>query len=1015
MNMLVPPPSAVAPGPTDAEIAAAVGRRAFEDGGFYAASGRVAQVVVSPDGSLLNAETLGTARRPYHQAITLVRGAQGGLSVRGICTCPVGHNCKHVAAALLAARRQHRLPPPAAFVAAPPPVPAPVPAALAPPATAAAAPLPHDIAAWLDGLRDAEFAESEDYPPDLRQRIFYVLRIEPDPRGIARLVIEPYTAGLRKDGSLGASVHRISFSSNWATAQKPRAMRPSDRAPLARLSQRRYGSASPEDDPPDTLHRVLATGRARFDAPQGPPIVEGPPRPARLVWQMRADGSQVPAIELDAGRFVALPEPWYLDPETGTAGPLAFDLPAGVVTRLLNAPPLPPLQAGRVRAELTRRLPGLAVPVPAPPPPIEHVSGPPRPVLTLFAGPPAAMPDRWGGSPGPAGRLALARLGFRYGDLLVPLRPPSAQPTLVAQAGRLMQVAREPATEQAMAQQLGLFGLARRGDLHPHHWGDPHADDFMPHGGDTGAWLQVMIHELPRLRAAGWEVVVDPDFPVRLVQPDGDIAADLSETSGIDWLELHLGVTIDGERVDLVPSLVQMLATIKGDLPAALAAAADDAAFTLPLPDGRLLSLPLGRIRPILLALAELFADGAIDPDETRIRFTRHNAAELAALEQAAPELVWQGGEALRILGRQLRQAGGAIPVASLPETFKGSLRPYQAEGVNWLQFLRDRGPGRRARRRHGPRQDRADPGASADRESRRPARPPGADRLPDQPGAELVRRSRAFRPRPARADPARPGTQAQLRRHLRPRPGDHHLPAAHPRQRRAGRPGVARAGAGRGAVDQEPARHHHPRRRRAESRPAPVPVRHADAEPSGRAVVAVRLPGTRLPRLVAPLPRPLPRAGGEARRRGSARAPRPPGAPVPAAPDQAGGRRRPAAQDGNRRAGGDGIRPAGAVRGDPPGDARAGARRHRRTRPVARGHHHPRCAAETAPGVLRSAAGEDERGEEGRLGQARPADGTAARPDRGRPAGAGVLAVHLDAGADHSEGWTRPTSRSRC
>ena len=91
--------------------------------------------------------------------------------------------------------------------------------------------------------------------------------------------------------------------------------------------------------------------------------------------------------------------------------------------------------------------------------------------------------------------------------------------------------------------------------------------------------------------------------------------------------------------------------------------------------------------------MVELFAGGGIDPGTGRIGFTRHDAAELALLEERSG-IEWQGGEALRTLGRQLRAAGGTIPPAAVPATFRGTLRPYQAEGVAWLQFLRAAGLG---------------------------------------------------------------------------------------------------------------------------------------------------------------------------------------------------------------------------------------------------------------------------------------------------------------------------------
>ncbi len=65
----------------------------------------------------------------------------------------------------------------------------------------------------------------------------------------------------------------------------------------------------------------------------------------------------------------------------------------------------------------------------------------------------------------------------------------------------------------------------------------------------------------------------------------------------------------------------------------------------------------------------------------------------MAALEQAgiAAGLVWRGGEALRALGKQLRDRGGN-PGVKIPKWFNADLRPYQQRGVDWLQFLREAG-----------------------------------------------------------------------------------------------------------------------------------------------------------------------------------------------------------------------------------------------------------------------------------------------------------------------------------
>ena len=722
MSMLVAPRPA-ADVPSDADIAAAVGGNAFHAGAAYAAAGRVSGLILGTDGQSLESNTQGGMRRPYHQSVKFRPTQAGGFVVNGFCTCPMRINCKHVAAALLAARGRGMLgagemplAPAAVPVASAPTA---VPAGTAPmgsgssggaPRPIAEETLPPAIAAWLDSLPRAQEDDSEDYPATVPQRMFYVIDTARDHRDATILTIAAQTVALRKDGSLGETARNAALPSTTG-ASLPRYARPSDRIPLLRLGARLRHTRTIEDDPEDTLRRILATGRARFGAAHGNALREGPPRPGKLVWTQRADGTQLPGIVPDRGIGVPLPAPWYLDAESGEMGPVALDLPAALATRLLEAPPLDPFQVDRVGAELRRRLPGLAVPPPLAPPPVETLRGPPVPVLTLGLRPAIGTPGGWGHVPaGPDSRLS-----FRYGPIEEPAGAYALTDRGVLHDGTVYRVVRDRASEQAAGQHL----LAR--GFQPMH-ALPYRPDsesplatrslrYAPIDPHPNAWLRLMIHDVPTLRAAGWEVIVTADFPLRVVETDTPLAAELrpgrrgageagsgnaaaDEGSGIDWLDLHLGATIAGERVDLVPALLQMLATIKGDLRDGIASAPEESSFVLPLLDGRILSLRLGQIRPVLLALIEIFAAGAIDPADKALRFTRHNAAELAALEDAVPEVVWRGGEAIRGLGRQLREAGGSIPVATLPTGFHGTLRPYQARGVDWLQFLRHAGLG---------------------------------------------------------------------------------------------------------------------------------------------------------------------------------------------------------------------------------------------------------------------------------------------------------------------------------
>ena len=188
------------------------------------------------------------------------------------------------------------------------------------------------------------------------------------------------------------------------------------------------------------------------------------------------------------------------------------------------------------------------------------------------------------------------------------------------------------------------------------------------------------------------------------------------ESSGIDWFELGLGIEIDGERRDLT-SIVATLVSTPGFAPGdiKLLAEAGDR-FYLPLPDGRHVSLAADRFLPLVLALHSLNLQGAVAGKSGKIRLSRTDIVPLLGLENEA--FAFRGAENLRRLAGLLQARGLAAP--PMPAGFKATLRPYQAHGVAWLDFLRESGLGRRAGRRHGPRKDRAGAGPAGARKGAR-------------------------------------------------------------------------------------------------------------------------------------------------------------------------------------------------------------------------------------------------------------------------------------------------------
>jgi superfamily II DNA or RNA helicase len=647
-------------------------------GRSYEQRGRVQDLEISERGAIIKATTQGSQPDPYAQSLKISRSETNGIRIAGACSCPVGRACKHLAAVLIAAQRKQTQVPRYQQPASP--------AIPLPPA------LPSQIQSWLAAFdHDEDDEPTEDYPAAIRTRVFYVLDAMPSTGGVPRLSIDPMTVTLRKDNSPGT----IKRYAPYQIQTPAKYIRPSDLLILTRLARRNnYGGMSPDDDPADTLRRILATGRARWGNAEGPALTLGPEREGQIAWITRTDASQQAALALDEGLVgLRIPDPWYAAPAAGLMGPVSLDLPKRTVTRLLDAPSIPPEAASEVRARLSKRTPTAKLPVPAELQPPELVQQPMRPHLRLLSGTLPSDPNYGRGSSRVLGRglyaVPLARLSYQYGALSLP-RSAKPLPRITVRDGNLYEVERDRLAEAKALTDLGSLGFVSVQEALPVYYQHAHTDDFsLREYGANPTWLQIVTQEIPRLRAEGWTVEIDQDFPLQVLSSSDEIEADLVEGWGIDWLELHLGVTVDGERVDLVPALVRLISKPEA---AAMVDGPDDKPFVLPLPDGRLLSLPMSRIRPTLQALLELWAGGGIDAESGKIGFSRLDAADLADIEERSG-VVWRGGEALRELGRGLRQASG-IPKARVPDTFLATLRPYQSQGVDWLQFLGSAGLG---------------------------------------------------------------------------------------------------------------------------------------------------------------------------------------------------------------------------------------------------------------------------------------------------------------------------------
>ncbi|MCK5798063.1 MAG: DEAD/DEAH box helicase [Deltaproteobacteria bacterium] len=216
-------------------------------------------------------------------------------------------------------------------------------------------------------------------------------------------------------------------------------------------------------------------------------------------------------------------------------------------------------------------------------------------------------------------------------------------------------------------------------------------------------------HALPQLRALGWRVVVDANYPWRAADEATSWYARLEPNERADWFNVELGVEIDGECFDLLPALLEILdkaSSLEGTLHRRRR-------VTIQAPGGRFVSVPAKRLRPLLEVLCELYGERTLQPWENAARVPALDVDALARLDRTMNDTAPDDDEALasrldesarppRRGQRRLRWTGQGVDTIARaralltppdpvdpPQGLRATLRPYQHEGVTWLQHLR--------------------------------------------------------------------------------------------------------------------------------------------------------------------------------------------------------------------------------------------------------------------------------------------------------------------------------------
>ena len=612
-------------------------------------------IIEENDGSQIVATVRGSGTYVYQTTI-FINHEQSLVS--GNCSCPIGFNCKHVIAVLVKHINQQS-----------------VIEVNNSQIDQKTVPLHRDFIVdnWLRRLKDRAQEEPKKKVTD---ELRFILFTDSDGSSGRYLAVKVVRTRRLKNGGWGKQYPKKPGSESMAAY-----LTEEDHRLLGLLNASLSGIYYSSDYKlthllsPYILELLIESKKLHWDSLENPEIVHTEQIKASLDWQLKDEAMEVVIVEHPEFRLLPFKPLMYFDLATNSIGQLITDLSDEVENALSTAPAIPAEYSSIVKQELEQTFPKSNIVLPD----VkirETVSNIlPIPILTLFS----IEENVYYLSMG-AEYDDYADLHFDYDGLTVSPHAPDPILTRTKDAA-IEKIQRNEDLE------LEFINALLALDLSIEDIGEqPQEALRFYHVNEDDGWMRFSINNIEPLRKSGWKINIDSSFRFNAVDPD-EWYADLDDSKSEDWFSLELGVKIDDEKLSLLPIVVNFIQQqTQAKTLEQFLELDDDYPLFLSLEDGRKLHVTLGEIRPIIETLVELYDPDALNVDG-KLTLSRHQAGQLNSLGD--DNLKWEGAKAPRLFAEKL-STFKQINEVSVPSTLKAELRPYQQQGLNWLQFLRE-------------------------------------------------------------------------------------------------------------------------------------------------------------------------------------------------------------------------------------------------------------------------------------------------------------------------------------
>ncbi|KTC81470.1 DEAD/DEAH box helicase [Legionella brunensis] len=572
------------------------------------------------------------------------------------CSCSYHINCKHAVASLFAlqVRENYEIPAPSTENK------------------------DQSLDSWLADLREKE---EKKITRDNSHEVVYL--VEPQFHEYEhRIIVKPAIVKRRKKGGIGKKIFFNSVTNNrrqYFTAE--------DEKIIATLIEKNNGQLwfdkfSIRNS--DLLQQILNTKRVYLAQANEPKLELGETLPAILVWQLASDGKQHAVLQAYDEKIcpMFLDKIWYFDKEENVLGFVDVPYNLGQLKKILNTPPIELEQIASIAMQITISNPDMPTPQIYEDKEVQLI----EPSIRLIFDAIELTADPQEQTNAEPKMLFVVDVFFDYAGIKVNAADTNDK-LMQATGKKLLEIPRNFTFEKEIYHEITQVLSLRSPSVAEKLWSeyDISKEKILTHFHSENDLPRFYKEIIPVLEKKKWQVEFIHPIYKELVEADEvEWFSEIEEQSN-DFFSYQLGILVDGKQVSIVPLIADLIGRLDknkiDDLP-------NTTRVKMPLPDGKVLQVTLGRIKPLIRFLLQYGTRHA--KNEARLQINRYQLILMQETEQAtlAISARWLGAETIR---QQLQQltTSTKLPKIPVPQGLNATLRDYQQEGLNWLQFLR--------------------------------------------------------------------------------------------------------------------------------------------------------------------------------------------------------------------------------------------------------------------------------------------------------------------------------------